>query len=646
MLFMLVLFFAGCAGEKPLPSAPNHAAQNHRADPAPAKYTRKLSAIDFSGLKFTPWDWEDAAKGINPQPKRDYTIMLYMIGSDLESEEGAGSADISEMISSGMPGNINLILMTGGANHWHNPEVPENETVIWKVDSRGMSELARPGLLNMGDAGTLAGFVSFARAAFPSERTGLILWDHAGGATQGYGYDEKFDSSLSLLELNLAFERAGLSGQPLEFIGFDACLMASVEMAVIASPYARYMVASQDLEPADGWDYSFLGRLSGGEDGRQVGMAIADSFVEFYGPASDDFLTISVADLGRAGHLMDAMDTLMGAALNQAQSPGMDELAARRGATRTFGGGSPRDIQADMVDLADMAARLADLYPVQAARLLQALEDVVVYNRHNAHLALGGISGYYTFSGGEDAPYAAGVYSTLGMGGAYTRYQLEFAEHLAENPPRTSLWRSGGRGRYTRSQTSQDHGFPLPQNLAPFIAGEQVDLYAAQSGDTQSLYATPAALNGEDVNIMVLFSPDYPTGRVVGSRKQDGPLIQKGIDPLKPGDKLAFYRREEGVWVAGGHQVLEESPRISWLAADMMRRERLVESRSLVYQFYLQPSPRAISAGFIPLYGQDYIADGKQADKNNPKPEPERVYHLPGLFKHHQMPGDAYALGG
>ena len=50
---------------------------------------------------------------------------------------------------------------------------------------------------------------------------------------------------------------ASFDGQPFELIGFDACLMASVEMASVASPYAKYMVASEEVEPGSGWDYGY-----------------------------------------------------------------------------------------------------------------------------------------------------------------------------------------------------------------------------------------------------------------------------------------------------------------------------------------------------------------------------------------------------
>ena len=41
-----------------------------------------------------------------------------------------------------------------------------------------------------------------------------------------------------------------------EFIGFDTCLSGSIEYANILAPYAKYMIASAQVEPSSGWSYT------------------------------------------------------------------------------------------------------------------------------------------------------------------------------------------------------------------------------------------------------------------------------------------------------------------------------------------------------------------------------------------------------
>ena len=49
------------------------------------------------------------------------TIMIYMIGSDLESQNGMATADLNEMLYAAPDnGNINMFIQTGGCKRWRN----------------------------------------------------------------------------------------------------------------------------------------------------------------------------------------------------------------------------------------------------------------------------------------------------------------------------------------------------------------------------------------------------------------------------------------------------------------------------------------------------------------------------------------------
>ncbi len=52
--------------------------------------------------------------------KDDYTILVYMIGSDMESDFHMASDDIQEMMDAGSSSNVNVVLQTGGAKKWAN----------------------------------------------------------------------------------------------------------------------------------------------------------------------------------------------------------------------------------------------------------------------------------------------------------------------------------------------------------------------------------------------------------------------------------------------------------------------------------------------------------------------------------------------
>ena len=48
-----------------------------------------------------------------------------------------------------------------------------------------------------------------------------------------------------------------------DFIGFDTCLMGTVENALMLTAHADYLIASEETEPGLGWYYTnWLSRLS------------------------------------------------------------------------------------------------------------------------------------------------------------------------------------------------------------------------------------------------------------------------------------------------------------------------------------------------------------------------------------------------
>jgi hypothetical protein len=548
-------------------------------------------AQDFNSSTFTPWDIRKASKKVGPREHKPYTIMLYMNGSDLESEAGAATDDLIEILDSGMDSrNVHFIILTGGTKRWHNTVVPANECVLWEVEDGLLYKTAGIGRANMGDPGTLSSFISFGMQNYPADKYGLIMWDHGGGSIAGYGHDEKFiEGNLTLLDMKTAFEEAGLGESKLEFLGFDSCLMATVEMAVVASDYAKVLIASEDLEPGEGWDYYFLSVFNQYPriDGMTLGAVIVDYFMEYYGHDTDEVLSLSVADLRHAQAVMDAVGDLMRLgydSLKANERNSFNNLAGRRVRTKTFGEGSPRDNESDMVDIGDMANKLADLYPAEAAAVIDALNQCVVYNRHNSDVDLKGLSTYYIYGGKEWGVPSLNTYASLNVNASYTRYLRQFFDALtsgaagrnrsrAAAPPvsaETVLWQpvAGKKGTYRLAGISEDEN----TTLWPTLNKQFVCLYPAAQSQRNKQYAIPAQVNGKDCDIIVLFNEKNPTGLVEGARYKDGPIIQKGFDPIEPGDKVAIYSLEINAngktsWHKGRTLTVRDGLSLSWAEA-------------------------------------------------------------------------------
>ena len=52
-----------------------------------------------------------------------WAVYWYLCGSNLESEDGAASADLAELLKARLPDNVKVIIQTGGASKWHRPGI-------------------------------------------------------------------------------------------------------------------------------------------------------------------------------------------------------------------------------------------------------------------------------------------------------------------------------------------------------------------------------------------------------------------------------------------------------------------------------------------------------------------------------------------
>ena len=531
--------------------------------------------------------------------------MIYMNGSDLESEFGAATDDLVEMLESGLDSrNANVLILTGGAKRWMNDAIPEYEVVLWQLVDGWLHEIKPMGKVNMGDPDTLSHFISFSIDNYPAEKYGLIMWDHGGGSIAGFGHDEKFnDASLTLLDMQKAFEEAGLRQNKLEFLGFDACLMATVEMAVLASDYARVLIASEDLEPGDGWDYGFLNALNQNPrmDGFQLGEIIVDTFMDFYGYDSDEILSLSVVDLSCVHPVMDAMGVLMARAgegingVRRLSTPlrtasNFRSLAARRAVTKTFGEGSPRDNYSDMVDIGDMSILLEDLFPVEASTVLQALENCVTYNRHNSDIDIFGLSTFYIYGGKSQGEPSLQIYSELEMDADFTAYLHHFFDRLTHTSRnRSSVQLADKEDMHTvrtelalwkhiDNSTSRLVGLLQESEmnealLWPKLNGHHVSLFPITKTANSRQYAIPVEANGNQADIIVSFTESHPKGKILGLRNYAHGTIQKGYDPLVPGDKIIIYSLERNMddntecWHKGEAFTINTVPKLVWATA-------------------------------------------------------------------------------
>ena len=346
-----------------------------------------------------------------------WLVSWYICGSDLESEYGAASADLEELMETDLPPNVRVLILAGGAREWQNDTFTKPRN-LYLYDADGLHELESLPDADMGHAETLTEFLRYGKENHPADHRVFVFWDHGGGSAAGVCADERTENMLRLNDLRKAF--SAVYGEhptepPYELIGFDACLMASYETAATLEGFARYMVASEEMEPGNGWNYdAWIGALGSNPamGGARLGEAICDSYLAGCREAdTEEAATLSVVDLARLPELRSAYeaysrDVLARAAnLSPAFFAALDRAAQR---AENYGGNTREMGYANMVDLAGLAQETVQEFP-SAAGLVQAVEDACIYRVHGDYRRHGGgISSYYSYDGDADgfAAYA------------------------------------------------------------------------------------------------------------------------------------------------------------------------------------------------------------------------------------------------
>ena len=348
-----------------------------------------------------------------------WTIFVYMCGSDLESDTACGTLDLEEMLAGTLSDNIRFVVQTGGALTWWNDYVDSSVTQRFLISDGEISEVYKGSLVNMGEESSLEDFISWGVEEYPSENMGLIFWDHGSGSISGVCFDDlNYEDSLYLSEIDSALLNVyhNKMTDKFAFIGFDACLMSTLETANIMASYADYMLASQELESGYGWDYETLASyISGNPDAdmEEVGTVICDSYYSACELTDeDDEATLSLIDLSKIDDVLYSFNTL---AQNMYQSA--EETDYLSGMIRgiesadNFGGNNSTEGYTNMIDLMGMIRACSD-YVEGCEDLENKLSSAIVYQvRGSLHTDAGGLSLYYPLSveGSEELSIFSGI---------------------------------------------------------------------------------------------------------------------------------------------------------------------------------------------------------------------------------------------
>lgn len=359
------------------------------------------------------------------------TVMIMLNGSNLETDYGCATADLKEILAADLSDNVNVVIQTIGTKKWQVDGISSSTSQRYLVTDGKLTRIENNlGDLNIGDSDTLRDFVSYCGKNYPANRNMLILWNHGGGIIYGYGYDDSSyfsDDSLNVDEIQRALSEAGVY---FDFIGFDACIMGGLETACALYDFSDYLIASEDFESSDGWEYtrwlSALGQNSSIST-PDLAKIICDDFVtESKGADSDGILAL--IDLAYMKLLYSAWTSFAYASEDELLSSNYSyEMTPYNRIGRENKGSVSELSQYYAVDI---MATASAMNTEEAAALSDALSYAIVYmNSTSGDRDMTGLSVTLPYGSSSTYRELSNILTGCGFDSTYIEYLEKFASN-------------------------------------------------------------------------------------------------------------------------------------------------------------------------------------------------------------------------
>ncbi|MEI6286697.1 MAG: clostripain-related cysteine peptidase [Bacillota bacterium] len=541
----------------------------------------------------------------SPNDAKKTTVMVYIIGTDLEANYGLATNDINSMINSGVGASdkIKVLVQTGGSVKWwyndKNPEKNISNSLVQRYlivnadqENDGIKLLETPGKISMAEARTLQEFIVWGEKNYPADRYILVMWSHGGGCNWGIGTDANYDqAAMGLNAIQQAIKTARAStGKALDIISFDTCLNAEVEIANSLKSEGRFLVASEDV--ATGWAWKeWLAWLV--ENPKSTSDAIGECIVSTYIDKREQGLEQSWKDKDKTREKEAATASLIDMSKIVDLNSGIGKMAVKlsgmfkndagflalvkaRALAESFG--TTEDNSAhDLVDLYGFSANISES---QGKEIDGLLNDVILQGEGINRLGYG-LSIYCPLRASDEVMTAnQEVYKTIGYNDKYVKFTEEFAKKIqnkrkeqirvyknsSEQPfvqkediawvrnvdlllVKDGVFYTTKAGARIDTATGQLSAYGQPRWWT--VNGYNVDT-PSPSGVNRTTGAEQFSLplkithDGETTRgeLLVLVSTEYPNGTVLNIKV----ATQGGISlyEIKPGDSITLIQEQIG----------------------------------------------------------------------------------------------------
>jgi hypothetical protein len=342
-----------------------------------------------------------------PQAMAQWTLIVYVDGDN--NLESAALNDFEEMAQIGSTEQVNIVVemdRAPGYSHRYGDWTETRRFLVGSTSTPADAPLQNLGELNMGDPATLQEFIVWSVQHYPAQHYLLSIWNHGSGwrdmmdrmaeenrwrgdeedgsVSRAIAFDDTDVDQLYMHEVGQALAQAqAATNRKLDVIGFDACLMGMVEVAYELKDYADYMVASEAVEPDDGWPYDLIVRDlvdAPATEPADLSAWVVQYYVDSY--PTGRHITQAAADLSNVDGVAAAIDAFVAAA---------DEwptLRLARSNTLDYHPGGTSGWGVDLWTFADNVATTAapGVLQTSAGNLKQAIDAFIIAEAHSADM--------------------------------------------------------------------------------------------------------------------------------------------------------------------------------------------------------------------------------------------------------------------
>jgi hypothetical protein len=387
--------------------------------------TVSLTAVPDTGWHFDHWEG-DLSSSANPQeivlntakvvtavfvPRSTapakWNFLVYLDGDNTLTSCAIFNMNQMEQVGSTADVNILVLLDLGpptGAKLYLVTKDNNTSTISSQV-------LVNYGSLDMSNPDNLKNFIVYCQQNYPASHTALTLWDHGGGVwprnikslsvsrnvgVKGICWDDHSPTAFpwnclttDQVATTLAAARA-ITGQKIDIINTDACMIQMLEVAYQWRDQAVYLVGSEAVVPGDGNPYNTVfGHLTTnpGMTPQDFAITLVDDYYTYYSFGIDT--TYSVIDLS---HMINFMTTFKSFAteLNNADNGLMPSISNAHINYVNFGSGG---YYVEYIDIGDFCHKIktnviGDPNLVAAAGALEtSLANLVLHHHETGSYA-------------------------------------------------------------------------------------------------------------------------------------------------------------------------------------------------------------------------------------------------------------------